>query len=48
MTEKRKRIKITIDKALLIAIIQTAKDGETLDDRLNALMKKGLEAEGKL
>jgi len=46
--EKRKRIKLEISKTLLIQIIQTAKDGESIEDTLNELLRKGLEAEGKL
>jgi 3-deoxy-D-manno-octulosonate 8-phosphate phosphatase KdsC-like HAD superfamily phosphatase len=41
MTQKRKRIKLTISKALLIKIIETAKDGQSLDDRINELLVKG-------
>jgi hypothetical protein len=45
--EKRKHIKITISKSLLIQIIQTAKEGQLLDDRINELLLKGIEAQAK-
>jgi hypothetical protein len=48
MTEKRRRIKITIDKFLLMLIIDTTENGQSLDDRITELLKKGLEATGKL
>jgi hypothetical protein len=48
MTEKRKRIKIVMDKTLLIAIIEATPDGESVENTFNTLLKKGLQSEGKL
>lgn len=43
-TEKPQVFQLEIPKPLLISIIMTLKDGESLDDRLTELLKEGLEA----
>jgi hypothetical protein len=48
MTEKRKRVKITMDKFLLMSIIDTMENGQSLDSRITELLKEGLKATGKL
>jgi hypothetical protein len=48
MTEKRRRVKITLPKTLLIQIINATEDGKSVEDTFNLLLRKGLEADGKL
>jgi hypothetical protein len=46
--KKRKRINITMDKQLLISIINTMENGQNLDNHITKLLKAGLKADGKL
>jgi hypothetical protein len=43
-----KRIKLEIPKSLLISIINTMDNGESLENYLNKLLLAGLKSEGKL